>query len=58
MKTLIKGGYVVGFNGRSHEILKEGVVVLDGDIVSFVGFSYAEPVDRVIDAKRKLSILF
>lgn len=54
MKTLIKGGYVVGFNGRSHEILKDGMVVIDGSSVSFVGFSCAEPVDRVIDAKGKL----
>jgi len=54
VKTLIKGGYVVGFNGRSHEILKQGVVVLDGSAVSFIGFSYAEPVDRVINADGKL----
>ena len=29
MKTLIQGGYIVGFNGKSHEILKDGVVVLE-----------------------------
>ncbi len=54
MKTLIKGGYVVGFNGKGHEILKHGVVVLDGDTVTFIGFSYPEPVDHVIDAEGKL----
>jgi 5-methylthioadenosine/S-adenosylhomocysteine deaminase len=54
MKTLIKGGYVVGFNGKGHEILKDGVVLIDGDTISSVGFAYTEPVDRVIDATGKL----
>jgi hypothetical protein len=34
MKTLIQGGYVVGFNGKNHEILKEGVVVFEKDTIS------------------------
>jgi hypothetical protein len=29
MKTRITGGYIIGFNGKSHEILKDEVVVLD-----------------------------
>lgn len=45
---------MVGFDGRSHEILKDGVVVLDGDTVSYVGFSYEDPVDESIDARGKL----
>ena len=31
MKTLIQGGYVVGFDGKEHEIIKDGVVVFDGE---------------------------
>lgn len=54
MKTLIKGGYIVTFNGKSHEILRDGVVVVEDDTVSFVGFSYPDPVDKTIDAKGKL----
>jgi 5-methylthioadenosine/S-adenosylhomocysteine deaminase len=54
MKTLIQGGYIVGFNGKSHEILKDGVVVLENDVISFVGFSYPGPVDKTIDARGKL----
>ncbi|MBI4283506.1 MAG: amidohydrolase family protein [Chloroflexi bacterium] len=54
MRTLITGGYVVGFNGTSHEILKDGVVVFEDDSVSFVGFSYAGLVDRTIEARGKL----
>jgi len=50
MKTLIQGGYVVGFNSREHEILKDGVVVFDGDRIEFVGKGYTQPVDKKIDA--------
>ena len=46
MKTLIQGGYVVGFNGTEHEILKNGVVVIDGDKILFVGEHYPEPTDE------------
>jgi len=54
MKTLIQGGTVVGFDGAGHEILKHGVVVLDGDTVEFVGFAHPGPVDVTIDARGKL----
>jgi 5-methylthioadenosine/S-adenosylhomocysteine deaminase len=51
MKTLIQGGYVVGFNGTEHEILKDGVVVIDGDKIVFVGKHHPEPTDKQIDAR-------
>jgi cytosine/adenosine deaminase-related metal-dependent hydrolase len=54
MKTLVQGGYVVGFDGKNHEILKDGVVVFEGDTLLFVGHSYPGTVDRTIDARRKL----
>lgn len=54
MRTLIQGGYVVGFNGTGHEILKDGVVVLEDDRVAHVGFSSPAPVDRTLDARGKL----
>ena len=50
MKTLIQGGYVVGFNGKEHEIIKDGVVVFQDDRILFVGKQYSEPVDKIIDA--------
>ncbi len=31
MKTIIQGGFVVGFDGNEHQIFKNGVVVFDGD---------------------------
>ena len=54
MRTLIQGGYVVGFNGKSHEILKDGLVVVEDDRIAHVGFSYAGPLDRTLDARGKL----
>ena len=51
MKTLIQGGYVVGFNGAEHEIFKDGVVVFEGNRIEFVGKEYALPVDKKIEAR-------
>jgi len=42
---------VVGFNGKEHEVIKDGVVVLEKDRILFVGKEYPEPVDQKIDAK-------
>ncbi len=51
MKILVQGGYVVGFNGREHEIIQNGVVVFERDRILFVGREYAEPVDKKIEAQ-------
>jgi cytosine/adenosine deaminase-related metal-dependent hydrolase len=51
MKTLIQGGFVVGFDGAEHEILKDGVVVFENDRIVFVGKEYAGPVDKKIEAR-------
>jgi 5-methylthioadenosine/S-adenosylhomocysteine deaminase len=51
MKTLIQGGTVVGFDGKEHEIIKDGVVVFQDNRIEFVGKEYPQPVDKKIDAK-------
>jgi cytosine/adenosine deaminase-related metal-dependent hydrolase len=51
MKTLIQGGYVVGFNGTEHEVFKDGVVVFEGNRIEFAGKEYTQPVDKKIDAR-------
>jgi 5-methylthioadenosine/S-adenosylhomocysteine deaminase len=51
MKTLVQGGYVVGYDGSQHEILKDGVVVFDSNRVEFVGKTYPQSVDKRIDAR-------
>jgi cytosine/adenosine deaminase-related metal-dependent hydrolase len=45
MKTLIEGGWVVAFNGASHEVHEGGSVVFEGDRVVHAGGPYAGPVD-------------
>jgi 5-methylthioadenosine/S-adenosylhomocysteine deaminase len=51
MKTLIQGSYVVGFDGKEHEIIKGGVVVFQDNSIEFVGKAYTQPVDRKINAE-------
>jgi cytosine/adenosine deaminase-related metal-dependent hydrolase len=54
MKTMIKGGYIIAFNGEEHRILRNGVVVFEDDVIIHVGKSYSGKVDRVIEANGKL----
>ena len=54
MRTLIRGGWVVGFGGRSHELIPNGSVVFEGDRLIHVGRTFEGPVDRTIDAREKL----
>jgi len=51
MRVLIQGGYIVGFNGAEHEVIRNGVVVFENDQILFVGKQYPEPVERRIDAQ-------
>jgi cytosine/adenosine deaminase-related metal-dependent hydrolase len=54
MRTLVQGGWVVGFNGHEHELLRDGMVVFENDRVIHVGFRFDGTVDRQIDARGKL----
>ena len=51
MKTLIQASYVASFDGKEHEIIKDGVVVFENDRIEFVGKDYTQPVDKKLDAK-------
>lgn len=37
MRTLVEGGWVVGFEGQGHELLRDGVVVYEDDRFLHVG---------------------
>jgi 5-methylthioadenosine/S-adenosylhomocysteine deaminase len=54
VRTLIQGGFVVGFDGQSHRIIRDGVVVFEDDTVVHVGASFDGQVDRTIDAAGRL----
>ena len=49
-KTMIKGGWIIAFNGKEHALLRDGVIVVEGNTVIHVGKDYSQPVDKVIDA--------
>jgi len=50
MKTIIRGGDVVGFDGTRHTLIRNGIVVMDGRVIVHVGESYAGRADVEIDA--------
>ena len=54
MRTLVQGGWVVGFDGQHHELLRNGVVVYEGDRIVYVGHRFDGQADRTIDARGKL----
>jgi 5-methylthioadenosine/S-adenosylhomocysteine deaminase len=54
MKTLIRGGYVVAFDGKGHTIVPEGVVVFESNRIIHVGQSYPGEVGKTIDAQGRL----
>jgi 5-methylthioadenosine/S-adenosylhomocysteine deaminase len=56
MRTKLQGGVVVGFDGRSHVLIRDGVVVWDDDHIVFVGKQFEAPVERVIHAADRLII--
>jgi cytosine/adenosine deaminase-related metal-dependent hydrolase len=53
-RTRIDAGMVVAFQGDSHTILEDGVIVVDGNEIVHVGPSYDGPVDEVVDARDRL----
>ena len=52
--TLIRGGWIVAFDGERHRILSDGAVVYRDDSIVHVGRSWQEPVDVTVDARRHL----
>lgn len=49
MRSAVRGAWVVGYDDRGHVLHRGGVVVVDGDSVTFVGPAFEGPVDQVID---------
>lgn len=49
MRTRLKAAYVVGFNGASHTLWRDGEVVFDDQTILFVGRRFPGPVDRTVD---------
>ena len=54
MKTLIEGGWVVAYNGTTHEVHERGAVVIENDTIVHAGGPYTGAVDTTISARGKL----
>src|SRR5688572_23749787 len=54
MRTLIEGGWVVAFNGTTHEVYEGGAVVFEDDRIVHAGGPYAGPADARLSARGKL----
>jgi len=54
VKTHIEGGWVVAFNGKSHEVYEQGSVVYEDDRITHAGPAYTGPADTTISARGKL----
>ena len=53
-KTVIRGGWIVAYDGTEHRIIQDGVVVFEGDTILHVGKGYDGEVDGEIDARQNL----
>jgi 5-methylthioadenosine/S-adenosylhomocysteine deaminase len=54
MKTHIEGGWVVAFNGTTHEVYEQGSVVFEDDRIVHAGAAYTGAADTRIPARGKL----
>ena len=54
MRTKIEAGWIVGFQGDTHALFRNAVVVYEGTRILYVGTSFDGDVDRTIDARGKL----
>ena len=54
MITLVKGSWVVGYDGKSHRLISDGEVAYEDDRIIYVGKHYNGKPDKVIKAKGKL----
>lgn len=54
MRTMIKAQWIVANDGKQHVLLRDGVVVYEGQKIIYVGRTFEGDVDRTIDAGHKL----
>ncbi len=53
-RTLIKASHVIAHDGGGHRLLRDGVVVFEGDTILHVGRVFEGHADHVIDATGKV----
>jgi cytosine/adenosine deaminase-related metal-dependent hydrolase len=53
-RIAIRAGHVVAFDGRGHRLLRDGVVVVEGDRILHVGLRFDGRVDETVDARDRV----
>ncbi len=53
-RTAIRAPYVIAHDGRGHRLLRDGVVVVEGDTIVHVGSTFEGRADEVVDARDRV----
>jgi 5-methylthioadenosine/S-adenosylhomocysteine deaminase len=53
-RTAVHGGWIIAFDGRGHRLLRDGVVVLEGNRILHVGKRFDGAVDETIEARDRV----
>ena len=53
-RIAIRAGYVIAFDGEGHRLLRDGVVVIEGDSILHVGPRFDGRVDETVDASDRV----
>ncbi len=53
-RTAINAGYIIAHDGRGHRLLRDGVVVVEGNSILHVGPRFDGRVDEVVDARDRV----
>lgn len=53
-RTAIQAGYIIAYDGRGHRLLRDGVVVIEGNSILHVGRRFDGTVDETVDARDRV----
>jgi 5-methylthioadenosine/S-adenosylhomocysteine deaminase len=53
-RVAIRAGWIIAFDGEKHRLVRDGVVVVDGEHIASVGKDTTERVDETIDARDRV----
>ena len=53
-RVAIRAGWIVAFDGDGHRLLRDGVVLVEGERIVYVGRTFTGDVDETIDARDRV----
>jgi cytosine/adenosine deaminase-related metal-dependent hydrolase len=54
--TVVEASIIIAYDGKTHRILRDGIIVYEDNKLTHIGKSFNGSVDRTIDAKGKMVI--